>query len=240
MNLLNRFSFLSSLLLVSSISFAQQPHTDLAISHNRLLTEKTGEGVYKLVGPYKVIGTCYLFGEKNKGDLFSTEAKAYNIYLSYNTHKQELEFYSTSNPDKSLTKAPGEVDSFIIHQNMELGIISPLKFVYGAHIGSSDKSYFQEVFSGNRYSIYKKYKTDLGYVSTNYIQSELRQFDLDREYYYTYTDTEKKSIKKIKPNAFSVIKEFKSVKDLSSVISDDAMTLSPDEAFRKAFEYLNK
>lgn len=238
MNTLNRFSFLISLLLVSSISFAQQPHADLAINHNRLLTERTGEGVYKLIGPYKVIGTPYLFGEKNKGDLFSPEAKAYNIYLSYNTYKQEVEFYSTANPDKPLTKEPGDVDSFIIQPNIELGIISPLKFIYGAHLGSSEKSYYQEVYSGNRFSIYKKYKTDLGYVSTNYVQSELRQFDLEREYYYT--DTEKKSIKKIKPSASTVIKEFKSVKDLSGVISDDAMTLSPDEAFRKAFDYLNK
>ncbi len=215
----------------------QPPSGDLALNHNRLLREKTADGVYKQVGNFKVVGTPYLFGEKNKGDLFSTEAKASNIFLSYNTYNQEIEFYSSSNPTNALMKMPGEVDSFIIKPNFEIGILLPLKFVYGSMIGSSDKGYFQEVYVGSRYSIYKKYKSDLGYVSSNYIQSELRQFDLLFDYYYS--DTEKKSVKKIKPNTSNVIKEFKSVKDLSGVVGNDAFASQPDEAFKKLFEFLN-
>ncbi|MDZ4810298.1 MAG: hypothetical protein SGI96_18825, partial [Bacteroidota bacterium] len=105
------------------------------MNHNRLVREKTGDGVYKMIGPFKVVGTSYLFGEKNNGNLFSNAAKAYNIFLSYNTYNQELEFYSVSNPDKPLVKEPGEVDSFIILPSTDLGIINPLKFVYGTVIG---------------------------------------------------------------------------------------------------------
>lgn len=216
---------------------AQAPSGDLALNHNRLLREKTADGVYTQVGNFKVVGTPYLFGEKNKGDLYSTEAKAFNIFLSYNTFNQEIEFYSSSNPDNALMKMPGEVDSFVIKPNLEIGILAPLKFVYGSVIGSSDKGYFQEVFAGKRYGIYKKYKSDLGYVSSNYIQSELRQFDLLFDYYYS--DTEKKSVKKIKPNASTVIKEFKSVKDLSGIVENDAFSSQPDEAFKKLFEHVN-
>jgi hypothetical protein len=220
------------------VALAQgQQGIDLAINHNRLLREKTGEGVYKLIGTYKVIGTSYLFGEKNKGNLFSAEAKAYNIGLSYNTYNQEVEFYSSSNPDKPLIKTPGEVDSFFILPNPELEITSPLKFIYGTHLGSTDKVYFQEVFAGTRFSIYKRYKSELDYVSSNYVQSELRQFELTREYYYY--DAVKKTIKKIKPNSSSVIKEFKDVKDLSGIVSPDAFTTNPDAAFIKLFNYLN-
>jgi hypothetical protein len=232
-----RFALTAFILFMSAVLFAQSQSADLAINHNRLIREKTGDGVYKLIGTYKVIGTSYLFGEKNKGNLFSTEAKAYNIFLSYNAYNQEVEFYSTSNPDKPLIKKSGEVDSFFIQPNVELGIINPLKFVYGAHLGSNEKMYYQEVYGGSRFSIYKKYKADLDYVSSNYIQSELRQFDLSCEYYYV--DAEKKTIKKIKPNSASVVKEFKDIKDMSGVVTNDAFTVSPDDAFRKAFTYLN-
>jgi hypothetical protein len=215
-------------------------YLDNALKYNRLLMEKTGEGVYKLVGPYKVIGTSYLFGEKARGDLFTPEAKAFNIYLSYNTYNQEVDFYSSSNPDKALTKEPGSVDSFFISSNAELGLDQPIKFVYGALIGSSDKSYFKEIFSGPRCSVYKKYHSDLGYVSSNYVQSELRQFDLLYDYYYTDNGKKEMGLKKLKSNAISIVKELKEVKDLSTVLTNDAFSVNQEEALRKAFEYINQ
>jgi len=212
--------------------------TDPALNHNRLIQQQTGEGVYKLIGTYKVIGTSFLFGQHHKGDMFATEAKAFNIFISYDTYNQELEFYSSSNPDKPLVKEPGTVDSFIIHQNAEVGIANPMKFVYGTALGVKDKYYFQEICKGQRFSLYKRYKSDLGYSSTNLAQTELRQFDLQVEYYYI--DAENKGMKKIKPNATSVVKEFKAIKDLSSEITVDDFTANPEAAFCKAFSLLNQ
>lgn len=99
------------LLFISGAAMAQSGYMDNALNYNRLIRERTGDGVYKVIGNFRVVGTSYLFGEKNKGNLFSTEAKAYNIYLSYNTYNQEVEFYSSANPDKPLVKEPGTVDS---------------------------------------------------------------------------------------------------------------------------------
>ena len=217
--------------------FAQAPSSDLALNHNRLLREKTADGVYKQVGNFKVVGSPYIYDEKNKGDLFSTEAKAYNVSLSYNTYNQELEFFSSSNPDKPLVKLPGEVDSFIIHSKIEIGLTAPVKFVYGSTIGSTEKSYFQVVYAGPKYSVYKRYKAELGYVSTNYIQSELRQFDMIFDYYYA--DIKKKTVKKLKSNHSNVIKEFKGIKDVSGIVTNDAFSKNPDNALAKIFEYLN-
>ena len=231
------------LCLSASSSFAQAGFTptvgwvDPALNHNKLIREQTADGVYKLVGTFKVIGTSYLFGERQKGNLFSPEAKAYNIFLSYNTYNQEVEFYSASNPDKPLIKEPGSVDSFMINENQNLGILNPLKFVYGNHLGANDKSYYMELFTGKKYSLYKRYKSDLGYVSTNYIQSELRQFDLLFDYFYT--DAESKGVKKLKSNVNSIIKEFKSVKDISPVLNNDSFAVNPDDALKKAFDFLN-
>lgn len=212
--------------------------TDPALNHNRLLQQQTGEGMYKLIGPYKVIGSSFLFGPRNKADMYAVEAKAFNIYVSYNTYNQEIEFYSTSNPDKPLVKEPGTVDSFVIHTNVDAGIMSELKFIYGSSLGVKDKFYFQELFKGAKYSLYKRYKSDLTYASGDYASPDLRQFDMEVEYYYA--DASAKGLKKIKPNAGSVTKEFKSVKDLSSVVNADAFTINPEEAFKKAFTAINE
>jgi len=231
----NSVSFGSGLLVTRSPD--SRGWTDPALNHTRLIQQKTGDGVYKLIGQYKVVGTQFLYGEHHKGDLFATEAKAYNIFLSYNTYNQELEFYSTSNPDKPLVKEPGEVDSFTIQSDPEMDIINPLKFIYGAHLGTKDKFYYQEVTPGSRFTLYKRYKSELGYVSSNYVQSELRQFDLSYEYYYY--DKEKKELKKLKANAGSVIKEFKDITDLSLVVNQDDFDTNKEDALRKAFDALN-
>ena len=236
----NRFFLSASFLLITiSASLAQASGAlgDNALNYNRLIIEKTSEGMYKLIGAYKVIGTSYLFGEKNKGNLFSTEAKAFNVFLSYNTYNQEVEFYSTANPDKPLIKETGTVDSFFINSNESLGISSALKFVYGSHLWSSEKAYFKEIYAGKRVSLYKRYKSDLGYVSSNYVQSELRQFDLLYDFFYT--DSETKTIKKLKLNSSSINKEFKSIKDVSSTIDNDELSANPEEALKKVFAYLN-
>lgn len=211
--------------------------TDPALNHNRLIQQRTGEGTYKLVGPYKVKGTPFLFGEKHKGDIFSVTEKAWNITISYNTHNQELEFYSTSNPDKALVKEPGTLDSFIIHEDVSLGISNKLKFLYGKVLGTNDKSYYQEVYKGSRFSLYKRYKSDLGYVSDNYIQSDLRQFDLEYEYYYM--DMESGKLKKLKQNASTIVKEFKDITDLSAIVTGTEFTANPEEVLKQAFQQLN-
>ena len=212
--------------------------TDPALNHNRLLQQRTADGVYKLIGTYKVIGTQFLYGEHLKADMFATEAKAYNIFISYNTYNQEVEFYSTSNPDKPLVKEPGEVDSFTIQQNTDLDINNPLKFIYGKHLGSNDKFYYQEVYKGDRFSLYKRYKSELGFASGNYAQNDLRQFDLTYEYFYV--DNEKKSLKKLKPGFGNVVKEFKDILDLSTVVTSDEFDVNKEDALRKAFGSLNK
>lgn len=238
-------SFAQSLGLPTAVNGAQgsQPApnmrawTDPALNHNKLL-QANQDGGYKLIGTYKVVGSSYLFGEHHKADMFATEAKAYNIFISYNTYNQEVEFYSTSNPDKALVKEPGTVDSFIIQQNVELGITTALKFIYGSVLGEKEKSYFQEIYKGTKYSLYKRYKSDLGYASGNYLQSDLRQFDLVYDYFYSAS--EKIGLKKLKTSFSSITKEFKDKKDISSVFTDEEFTANQEAALRKAFEYLNQ
>ncbi|MFM7672319.1 MAG: hypothetical protein ACKO6Q_06990 [Bacteroidota bacterium] len=211
---------------------------DPALNHNRLIREQTGEGAYKLVGPYKVIGTSYLFGERNKGNLYSAEATAINIQLGYNTYNQELEFLSGENINKPLVKMPGEVDSFVFLANRSVGLSQDQRFIYGKYLGSNEKAYFQQVATGPKMGIYKRYKSDVGYVSSNYVQSELRQFDLLFDYFLYNATT--KTIKKLKNNVGNIQKELNAFGDVSSVFTGDSFSANPEEAIRKAVLYIHQ
>lgn len=211
--------------------------SDPAMNHNALLRDRLGDGVYVLIGTYKVMGSPYLFGQRRNADLFTPKEKAYNININYNTYSQEIEFYSTSNPAAPLIKEPGEVDSFILKQDVESGIAKDLKFIYGTQIGSTEKAYFQVLQTGSRYSLYKRYKSDLGYPSGNYGQADLRQFDLLSDYFYY--DAETKKLKKIKFNLSSITREFKSIKDVTPVANSEAFSVNPEGTLIKVINYLN-
>lgn len=209
--------------------------TDPALNHNNLLI---GEGKYQLVGPYKVKGSSYLLGQKHRANLFSATEKAWNIFISYNTYNQEVEFYSTSNPNVPLVKEPGTLDSFVVLENASAGIVSSMKFIYGPGLNIKDKSYYQQLYSGPQYSLYKRYKAELDFDGTNYGQSELRIFTLKYEYYYSNPGS--KGLKKLKPGISNLISEFKEVKDLSAVVNNEAFTTNPEGEMQKAFDVLNK
>lgn len=211
--------------------------TDPAVNQSRLYRERSGEGTYILVGTYKVTGTPFLFGQRLNADLFTPKEKAFNIYISYNTYDQEVEFNSTSNPGQPFAKTPGEVDSFLIKKDTAVGLVRDVLFIYGPLVGSSEKAYFQVIHAGPRFSLYKRYKSELGYPSSNYGQNELRQFDLIAEYFYS--DAQQKIFKKIKPNTAVLTKEFKPVKDISPVADKEAIVTAPEEAMKRIFIYLN-
>ena len=212
--------------------------TDPALQHNRLLQEKLGDGYLIQVGNFKVKGSPFLYGEKLKGNVYSETEKAWNIYISYNTNTQELEFYSSSNPDKPLVKEPGTLDSFVIHANSDLMIAGNLKFVYGPLIGSNDKNYYQEICGNGDFVFYKRYISEIVIVSDNYARQDLREFQLEYEYFYYNKTTGK--LKKLKRNPDAIVKEFKDQADLETVLTSESFYANQEEAICNAFQVLNR
>jgi hypothetical protein len=210
---------------------------DPVLNHNRLLREQTGEGMFKMIGPYRVIGSSYLFAERNKGHLYSAEATAVNIQLGYNTYTQEIEFVSPQN-SRALVKSPGEVDSFVFLTNASVGLSADIHFIYGKHLGSAEKAYFMELATGPKAGVYKRYKADVGYVSSNYVQSELRQFDLLFDY-FLYNPA-MRSLKKVKNNFNSLQKELNAIADVSAVFTSSAFSENPDLALKNAILLINQ
>jgi hypothetical protein len=104
-------------------------------------------------------------------------------------------------------------------------------------MGSTDKIFLQVMAKGPRFTLYKAYKSTLEIVSSNYVQADLRQFDLNYDYYYT--DTQNPGLKKLKKNKDAIRKEFKNVKDLSTFAELENFAQIPDEVLKSVFNVLN-
>lgn len=218
------------------IKAQQASYFDAAQAYNRLVIEKNN-GTYMRINNYKVVGTPYLFGEKNNGDLYAKGENAKNILISYNTFNNEVAFYPIVNSNNSLIKDAEQVDSFVLKPNGSSGLVENAKFISSEALGANDKSFYLLMHEGQNFNLYKKYKSTLGIVSTNYVQSELRQFDLSYEYYYM--DNNSKKLKKLKPSNGSLLKEFKEVKDISSILNENNITANPDIVLKAIFASLN-
>ncbi len=228
-----------ALALIAGIAATAQQasYVDPAQAYNRILVEK-GANSYRQVGNYKVIGSPFLFGEKNKGNIYSKPETAKNIELSYNIYNQEVAFYSTANPDNELVKTPGSLDSFLLRANVKAGLSTDVTFIYGPNIGAKDKNYYEVLFGSGRFKLYKRYTGELGLVTDNIVEADLKQFNIKVDYFYTDSTTQK--IKKLKTTAPAIVKEFSSVKDLSSVSNADGLTMNRDDQLKVIFFELNR
>ena len=203
----------------------QMAYVDPAQAYNRLLIEKSGDS-YMRIKNYKVIGSPYLFGQKIKGDLFAKGETATNIELSYNTYNNEVEFYSKSNSSQPLIKEVHQVDSFTIYKNPAAGVNENIHFINGSFLFDDGKSFYQVIQKGQHCDLYKKYSGELAVVSTNYIQSELRQFDLGYNYYYL--DHKNKKLNKLKVSNSGLTKEFSYYTGVSSMLQGDQLQRNPE------------
>ena len=224
-------------ILTATTGFTQQlSYSDAAQAYNRILLEN-GNGTFQRVNTYRVRGTQYLFGEKHAADLYAKGETGTGIKISYNTYNQEVEFYGPSNPNKPLVKSAEEIDSFRIKANPAINLAAPISFVNGRFLSAPAGQFYQQVHMGAKYSLYKKYKSVLGIVTTNYIDSDVRQFDLEYEYFYL--DHERKELKKIKLNHAAVKKEFKTVPGIDSILENYPLTVNPEVALGLIFQSLN-
>jgi len=217
---------------------AQEYYQDPAQVFNKVQIDKhNSNGGYIRIDNYKVTGTPYFMGERHPAILFIKGEGSFNTRLSYNVYKQELEFYTKTNPNTPLIKEWELVDSFILHPSDNSTFVTDIKFLGGTVLGSNEKVFFREMYLGTKYSLYKRYRVELAFVSGAYVKSDLREFDLIGEYYYM--DESSKKLIKLKNNFGAVKKEFKNIKDISTATSADEYKKNSDACLRKAFALLN-
>ena len=230
------FSFFGLLLISQLVSSQALSYLDPASAFLRIYLEKGSEGTYQQIGNFKVIGTSYLFGEKLKGGIYTKTEKSEHVELGYNTYNQSLDV--KLNGVQSITKKAAEVDSFIIYANNSEFIKNDLLFYSSALVSPKAKDGFYQVIStGSKYNLYKGYTAALDIVSTNYIQSDLRQFTL--EYNFYYTDNSTIDFKKLKLSKKKIVDEMKSKMDVSIFLDEEELDKNPEIALKKVFNALN-
>jgi len=230
------FSFFGLLLISQLVSSQALSYLDPASAFLRIYLEKGSEGTYQQIGNFKVIGTSYLFGEKLKGGIYTKTEKSEHVELGYNTYNQSLDV--KLNGVQSITKKAAEVDSFVIYANNSEFIKNDLLFYSSALVSPKAKDGFYQVIStGSKYNLYKGYTAALDIVSTNYIQSDLRQFTL--EYNFYYTDNSTKDFKKLKLSKKKIVDEMKSKMDVSIFLDEEELDKNPEIALKKVFNALN-
>jgi hypothetical protein len=207
---------------------------DPALSYGKYLVLNNGN-TYTLIGNFKVVGSPYYFGSKLIGKLFTKEKAGYDVLLRYDIYNQAVEFFSSISQTEPLVKEAGEVDSFMIRKDSL--IKEDIWFIYGPLVGATDKAYYQLITAGKVFNLYKKYGAELGIVSTNYIQSDLRQFDLYYNYYYL--DLKTRELKKLKTNVKALKKEFQPYKDISSAIDEKQFSVNQEIDLKRIFDFLN-
>lgn len=220
-----------------SVNAQQASYTDPAAAYLRLLLEKGQEGTVQQIGAYKVRGTSYLFGEKLIGNAYKGGERALNVSLSYNTYSQQLEVYQ-NNQVSPLVFTPAEADSFRLLASEQTAFKEDLLFIRSGLIDSLGKrKFFQEVAKGSRFSLYKAYKCELALPKDNYIQGDLRDFELLYEYYYV--DATKPGLRKLKTTAGNLKKEFKDIADVSIFVNSDEFVTNTEKVLVKIFDSIN-
>jgi hypothetical protein len=233
---MRQFLFLS-LLLATLNAFSQQAaYTDPAQAYNKIVLDNHGNvNEYTRIGSFKVQGTQMLYGGKQKGTVYTPSGTGNNVTLSYDTYYQRLEILHGE--QNVMMKEAKEVDSFSITVKINEAE-QQLNFINASQLKPGSNFFLQEVVTGGRFRLYKKYISELGMVSTNYIEPGLRQFDLNYEYYYV--DTNAKELKRLKPNINSIVKEFKAMKDVTPLLDKENFNYNPEVAMIKVFVELNK
>lgn len=135
-----------------------------------------------------------------------------NIKINYNTFINQIE-----------VPIPMEeviVDSFRIVSHVDDSLLTNLTFISSKVLGAEDIGFYLRI-NDWQFTLYKKYNSTLGIATSNYIESDLRQFELNYDDYYLNKKAGK--IKKIKFSYNGIKKSL----DQLRIIHQFSITVSP-------------
>lgn len=226
--------FLFHILIYLPFYIFSQTYIDAAQSYN-MLDIQNNSGKYYVVGNNKVKGSPFLFGGGQNGSIYAKNEFGGDVVISYNTFLQQIEFEVETK--EKMIKELMNVDSFILKSDGD-NIKEDIKFINAAHTPSDEKCFFQKVSEGLKFDLYKKYSSRLEIISTNILQSELRQFALSTDYFYL--DKTKKAVKRLKIGKSAIVKQFKEYKDLSFYVDDSNLNGDTENVLKEIFRILNE
>lgn len=200
-----------------------------------LLQIQRNENKYYRIGNFKVTGTPYLFGEEQTGNLYTVGGSMKRVNVRYNIYSQEVETTTENSEGKILSINIADIDSFFLVANANHS--NDLKFINKKFFQTKDRGFLLEVFVGSLYTLYKVYKGTLEILTTNYAESEAREFAVNYNFYYTQLGS--KEIILLKNSESFLKKEFSFKQDIGSFLSDNR-ALPEEKKLVLLFQAINK
>jgi hypothetical protein len=207
---------------------------DAAVGYNAWALANN-ENSFKRIGGYKVKGTPYLFGGAYKGDVYAKNQVGKQVTVGYDTYQQQLEVYMGSKDP--IVKGFTEIDSFVLRADSNTYFKEDMFFLNAGLFDSTKNFFIMKIYEGKRFSLYKAYHSVLGVVSENYVQSELRQFDLNVDFYYF--DNAKKGLTRLKLSPKFLKSEFKEFINVGATLDLEILNRNPQFELLKIFIQLN-
>lgn len=226
--------FIFLVFCLSELHAQARAYVDQAQAYNKILLDKEGSK-FTRVGKFKVTGSPYLFGTENQGQIFLKYSIPFKAQINYNLFEQQVEFYPSTSSKTTQVQNFDQIDSFYLQTKNWENVKRNYVFVNANQYGIEEKFFFELVFEGPKYALLKRYSADLAVVTTNYIDSDLRQFEVNIQYYYLNKATNKTA--KIKLNSSQFKKAFKPT---TTVIDTLNFQQDPELAAIKVFEILNQ
>lgn len=236
MRILNGF-LVSFFCLVSLLCNAQfnNSFVDPALAYNKVNGEKMDGVGYVNVGSFKVKGSPYIYGETLKGDVYHSGKIASGVVFKINNYSKELQV-TTDVPGKYFMVSIDDLDSLVLPAVKNEFLAADIKFISSKAKDAKLKCFLEPLQKGERYTLYKSYSTELAIPSDNYVQSDLRIFDLQVQYYYA-DNQNPGSLKSVKANKKGLGKTFKGT-NASEILENIDMSGNQDLALTKFFTFL--
>jgi hypothetical protein len=208
---------------------------DPAVAYNKILLDKGYRGTYQNIGAFKVTGSPYIYGETMKGDVYHNGKVAKDVVYKINNYSKSLQI-ATDVPGQYFMVSIDDLDSLVLPAAKNEFLNANLTFISSKTLDSKKNCFLEQLQRGNRYTLFKSYTTELAIPADNYIQSDLREFKLEVEYFYADNQMPG-TLSSLKTNKKALIKTFKE-SNAAEILDNMSLTGNMDLALAKFFNFL--
>lgn len=212
--------------VVTTLGYTQAlSYVDPAQAYNRLVLEQGGN-TYEQLGNYKVKGIKYLYGGNLTTNIYAGGTTLEGVTSSFDTYTQNLEENASGMTKRIIVNG---VDSF----EMILKDKSKVQFIAAKYVDAAKKGYFQLVHRGNTVCLYKYYESVLAIPSDNYVNGQLREYNLQTTYYFK--EHTQASFTLLPNNFRGIAKAVKSKVDITTITSKEEYNQNIEQSLLTIF-----
>lgn len=207
---------------IAFLSLQTYAQMDPIINYNTQMAENWA-GEYIRIGPYKVKGSLFLFGESLKGNLtYAGGKQVSDANILYDLYNQRAGL----DVKKDIFEADLPLQEFVVEVPEKYGQNNKLLFRNAAAYGDKIKGYFNVLDDGDKLVFLKLFKTKLLPDPTNTMDKETKLAEQYSEYYMY--DKATLELRKVKLKEKDILKSMGDDKQVAAYLSKKKLDLSKE------------